>query len=71
MIKAVGLLRQIHYRKEACTIDKPIKTTENKQNDSGRGKTRVIVKEHFSEKGKTVEELLTDVLIEKAKRTIA
>ena len=71
MTKAVGLLRQIHYRKGACAIDKPIKTTENKQNVGGRGKTKVIVKEHFSEKGKTVEELLTDVLIEKAKRTIA
>lgn len=71
MIKAVGLLRQVRYRKGACAIDKPIKTTENKQNVGGRGKTKVIVKEHFSEKGKTVEELLTDVLIEKAKRTIA
>lgn len=71
MIKAVGLLRQIHYRKGACAIDKPIKTAENKQNISNRGKTKVIVKEHFSEKGKTMEELLTDVMLEKAKQTIA
>ena len=31
----------------------------------------LVVKEHFSEKGKTMEELLTDVMLEKAKQTIA
>ena len=36
-----------------------------------RGKTKIVVKEHFSEKGKTMEELLTDVMLEKAKQTIA
>ena len=35
------------------------------------GKTRIIVKEHFSEQGKTIEELWTDVLMDKAKQTTA
>lgn len=35
------------------------------------GKTRIIVKEHFSEQGKTIDELWTDVLLEKAKQTTA
>lgn len=35
------------------------------------GKTRIIVREHFSEQGKTIEELWTDVLMDKAKQTTA
>jgi hypothetical protein len=31
----------------------------------------ILAPEHFSEKGKTMEELLTDVMLEKAKQTIA
>ena len=34
-------------------------------------RSKIVVKEHFSEKGKTMEELLTDVMLEKAKQTIA
>ena len=35
------------------------------------GKTRIIIKEHFSEQGKTIDELWTDVLLEKANQTTA
>ena len=45
--------------------------TNNKRGIGNRGKTKIVVKEHFSEKGKTMEELLTDVMLEKAKQTIA
>ncbi|CCL27406.1 TPA: hypothetical protein ACSVR2_002498 [Clostridioides difficile] len=45
--------------------------TNNKRSIGNRGKTKIVVKEHFSEKGKTMEELLTDVMLEKAKQTIA
>ena len=51
-----------------------VKTIQKKNNKCGignRGKTKIVVKEHFSEKGKTMEELLTDVMLEKAKQTIA
>ncbi|MFQ9667743.1 tRNA wybutosine-synthesizing protein 3-like protein [Thomasclavelia spiroformis] len=46
-------------RKKALTRNRPV-----------RGKTRIIVKEHFSQQGKTMDELLTDVLMEKAKQTM-
>ena len=46
-------------------------STNGKCGISNRGKTKIVVKEHFSEKGKTMEELLTDVMLEKAKQTIA
>ncbi|HIE4261538.1 TPA: hypothetical protein ACXM4H_000540 [Clostridioides difficile] len=45
--------------------------TNNKRSIGNGGKTKIVVKEHFSEKGKTMEELLTDVMLEKAKQTIA
>lgn len=32
---------------------------------------KIVVKEHFSKQSKTMEELLTDVMLEKAKQTIA
>ena len=54
-------------------IDNAVKTIQKKNNKCGignRGKTKIVVKEHFSEKGKTMEELLTDVMLEKAKQTI-
>ena len=47
------------------------KRRDNKGGIGNRGKTKIVVKEHFSEKGKTMEELLTDVMLEKAKQTIA
>ena len=70
--KAVGLLIKYH-RKGACAIDNSVKTMQkkNKRSIGNRGKTKIVVKEHFSEKGKTMEELLTDVMLEKAKQTIA
>ena len=57
-----------------CVIDNAVKTIQKKNGKCGignRGKTKIVVKEHFSEKGKTMEELLTDVMLEKAKQTIA
>ena len=58
-----------------CVIADIVKTrqekTNNKRGIGNRGKTKIVVKEHFSEKGKTMEELLTDVMLEKAKQTIA
>ena len=71
MTKAVELLRKI-LQKGVCVID-AVKTIQKKNNKCGignRGKTKIVVKEHFSEKGKTMEELLTDVMLEKAKQTI-
>ena len=73
MTKAVELLRKI-LRKGVCVIADTVKTIQKKNNKGGignRGKTKIVVKEHFSEKGKTMEELLTDVMLEKAKQTIA
>ncbi|HBH3443527.1 TPA: hypothetical protein UMA77_002093 [Clostridioides difficile] len=75
MTKAVELLRKDFYRKGVCVIADIVKTrqekTDNKRSIGNRGKTKIVVKEHFSEKGKTMEELLTDVMLEKAKQTIA
>ena len=74
MTKAVELLRNYFYRKGVCVIDNAVKTIQKKNGKCGignRGKTKIVVKEHFSEKGKTMEELLTDVMLEKAKQTIA
>ena len=62
------------YGKGVCVIADIVKTIQKKNNKGGignRGKTKIVVKEHFSEKGKTMEELLTDVMLEKAKQTIA
>lgn len=56
-----------------CVIDNNIKTSQNKKKKQpigNRRKTKIIVKEHFSEKGKTIEELLTDVMLEKVKQTV-
>ena len=58
MTKAVELLKKRLWKGGKCGI-------------GNRGKTKIVVKEHFSEKGKTMEELLTDVMLEKAKQTIA
>ena len=75
MTKAVELLRKDFYRKGVCVIADTVKTIQEKKNNKcgigNRGKTKIVVKEHFSEKGKTMEELLTDVMLEKAKQTIA
>lgn len=71
--KAVELLVKKYHRKRACAIDNPVKTMQKKSKRSigNRGKTKIVVKEHFPKKGKTMEELLTDVMLEKAKQTIA
>ena len=64
----------IRILQQVCVIDNAVKTIQKKNNKCGignRGKTKIVVKEHFSEKGKTMEELLTDVMLEKAKQTIA
>ena len=74
MTKAVELLRKILQKGGGCVIDNAVKTIQKKNGKCGignRGKTKIVVKEHFSEKGKTMEELLTDVMLEKAKQTIA
>ena len=70
MTKAVELLRKDFYRKGVCVIADIVKTRQEKANNKrgigNRGKTKIV-----SEKGKTMEELLTDVMLEKAKQTIA
>ena len=75
MIKAIELLRKAFIERGGCVIADIVKTmqekTNNKRSIGNRGKTKIVVKEHFSEKGKTMEELLTDVMLEKAKQTIA
>lgn len=35
---------------------------------SKQGKTMIIIKEHFNENGKSLEEILTDVIIQKARK---
>ena len=73
--KPLNCLEKDFYRKGVCVIADIVKTrqekTNNKRGIGNRGKTKIVVKEHFSEKGKTMEELLTDVMLEKAKQTIA
>ena len=76
MTNAIELFRKDFYRKGGvCVIADIVKTRQEKPNNKcgigNRGKTKIVVKEHFSEKGKTMEELLTDVMLEKAKQTIA
>ena len=48
---------KIQRRKEECAIDKTLEKTARKKaltrNRPVRGKTRIIVKEHFSQQGKT------------------
>lgn len=66
--------RTTSQKVNGCVIDNAVKTIQKKNGKCGisnRGKTKIVVKEHFSEKGKTMEELLTDVMLEKAKQTIA
>ncbi len=67
--------RRYFTERGVCVIADIVKTrqekTNNKRGIGNRGKTKIVVKEHFSEKGKTMEELLTDVMLEKAKQTIA
>ena len=67
-------IERFNPQEPLCVIDNAVKTIQKKNNKCGignRGKTKIVVKEHFSEKGKTMEELLTDVMLEKAKQTIA
>ena len=65
----------VQNEKRWCVIDK---MTEKEDTGNATvkkrlayGKTRIIIKEHFSEQGKTIDELWTDVLLEKAKQTTA
>ena len=71
----LNCLEKIFTERGVCVIADIVKTrqekTNNKRGIGNRGKTKIVVKEHFSEKGKTMEELLTDVMLEKAKQTIA
>ena len=70
----LNCLEKIFTERGVCVIADIVKTIQKKNNKGGignRGKTKIVVKEHFSEKGKTMEELLTDVMLEKAKQTIA
>lgn len=39
-----------------------------KKEKSKRKMTRIVVTEHFSENGKTIEELMTDVILNKVKK---
>ena len=69
----LNCLEKIFTERGVCVIADIVKTRQEKTNNKlgNRGKTKIVVKEHFSEKGKTMEELLTDVMLEKAKQTIA
>ena len=70
----LNCLEKIFTERGVCVIADIVKTkekTNNKRSIGNRGKTKIVVKEHFSENGKTMEELLTDVMLEKAKQTIA
>ena len=70
----LNCLEKIFTERGVCVIADIVKTIQKKNNKGGignRGKTKIVVKEHFSENGKTMEELLTDVMLEKAKQTIA
>ena len=68
----LNCLEKIFTERGVCVIADIVKTrqekTNNKRGIGNRGKTKIVVKEHFSEKGKTMEELLTDVMLEKAKQ---
>ena len=61
-------------RKEGCVIEDVFEKAERTEEKSpvtkriACGKTYIIVKEHFPKQGKTLDELLTDVMLEKAKR---
>ena len=70
--KAVCLLKKIQTAKGNFIIEtnkKEIKNTSLKKKTSkSTTKTKIIVKEHFAEQGKNLEELLTDIIVEKAKR---
>ena len=75
VIFLLNCLEKIFTERGVCVIADIVKTrqekTNNKRGIGNRGKTKIVVKEHFSENGKTMEELLTDVMLEKAKQTIA
>ncbi|MFR8172564.1 MAG: tRNA wybutosine-synthesizing protein 3-like protein [Marvinbryantia sp.] len=62
-------------RKGECIIDNDVKNQKKANQQTmkiaSRRTTKIVVKEHFSKQGKTMEELLTDVMLEKAKQTIA
>ena len=57
MTNAIELLEKIFTERGGCVIADIVKTrqekTNNKRGIGNRGKTKIVVKEHFSEKGKT------------------
>jgi hypothetical protein len=42
---------------------------KHKVKKSGAKSTRIIVKEHFNQKGKTIEELMTEIMVNAVKRS--
>lgn len=61
------------HRKGGGVIIETIKKQDinislRKKASKRNAKTRIIVKEHFAKQGKNLEELLTDIIVEKAKR---
>jgi hypothetical protein len=55
----LNCLHKIFTERGVCVIDNAVKTIQKKNGKCGignRGKTKIVVKEHFSEKGKTMEE---------------
>lgn len=75
MTNTVRLLKKIPEERGECIIDNAVKnqkkTNQQTMKIASRRTTKIVVKEHFSKQGKTMEELLTDVMLEKAKQTIA
>lgn len=59
----------IEKKEERVNItDSQIAIKQPLHEKSKQGKTVIIIKEHFSENGKSLEELLTDVIIQKVKK---
>lgn len=48
--------------------DSQIVTKQPSYRKSKQGKTQIVIKEHFSRNGKTLEELLTDVIIQNVRK---
>lgn len=54
--------------KKVNIADSQIATKQPLHEKSKQGKTVIIIKEHFSENGKSFEELLTDVIIQNVRK---
>lgn len=66
--QTVGKIKSL---KGEWVIDKLKKNAVSDGKCSKNRTTQIIVKEYFSKHGKTLEELLTDVMLEKAKQVTA